>query len=133
MDETKWLQTVASIRNMVLARDTTGIDDAALLKLFVSESDGAAFDAIVRRHGPLVYCVCLRVLQNASDAEDAFRATFLVWFGKAAGLKQPDLLGNWLPSVAFQTARSARATARRHRKLESQLIPREPPSAPYRS
>ena len=130
MAELKWLQTVASIRHMVLACDTTGIKDAALLKLFVNESDGAAFDAIVRRHGPLVYGVCLRVLQNASDAEDAFQATFLVLVRKAAGLKRPELLGNWLHGVAFQTARSARATARRHRKLESRLIPRQPHSAP---
>ena len=130
MPETKWRQTVASIRDMVLARDTAGIGDAALLELFVSAGDGAAFEAIVRRHGPLVNGVCLRVLQNASDAEDAFQATFLVLVRKAAGLKRPELLGNWLHGVAFQTARSARATARRHRKLEARLIPREPPSAP---
>jgi RNA polymerase sigma factor (sigma-70 family) len=130
MPETKWRQTVASIRELVLAGDTAGIDDATLLKLFVSNRDGAAFDAIVRRHGPLVYGVCLRVLQNASDAEDAFQATFLVLVRKATTLKQPELLGSWLHGVAFQTARSARATARRHRRLESQLIPREPQSAP---
>jgi RNA polymerase sigma factor (sigma-70 family) len=130
MLETKWRQTLASIREMVLAGDTAGIDDATLLELFVNARDEAAFEAIVRRHGPLVYGVCLRVLQNASDAEDAFQATFLVLVRKAAGLKRPELLGNWLHGVAFQTARSARATARRHRKLESQLIPRELQSAP---
>ena len=48
MPETKWRQTVASIREMVLARDTAGIGDAALLELFVSAADGAAFEAIVR-------------------------------------------------------------------------------------
>lgn len=130
MLKTKWRQTVASIRDLVLAGDTSGIDDATLLALFVSASEEAAFEAIVRRHGPLVYGVCLRVLQNASDAEDAFQATFLVLVRKAAGLKRPELLGSWLYGVAFQTARSARTTARRHRKLESQLIPREHQSAP---
>src|SRR4051812_31584685 len=108
MPETKWRQTLASIREMVLAGDTAGIDDAALIKLFVSAGDDLAFEAIVRRHGPLVYGVCLRVLQNVSDAEDAFQATFLVLVRKAAGLKRPELLGNWLHGVAFQTARSAR-------------------------
>jgi RNA polymerase sigma factor (sigma-70 family) len=70
------------------------------------------------------------VLQNASDAEDAFQATFLVLVRKAASLKQPEFLGSWLHSVAFQTARSSRAVARRHRKLAARLVPRQSHSEP---
>ncbi len=41
-------QAVASIREMVLAHDATGVSDSLLLKLFVSEHDEAAFEALVR-------------------------------------------------------------------------------------
>ncbi len=123
-------QAVASIREMVLAHDAAGVSDSLLLKLFLSEHDESAFEALVRRHGPMVYGVCKRVLPNTADAEDAFQATFLVFVRKAALLAQPDLLGNWLYGVAFHTARSARSAANRRRAKEGQVIPKQAESAP---
>src|SRR6478609_3653696 len=43
--------------------------DAELLARFVAARDGDAFELLVRRHGPMVLAVCLRVLRNRADAE----------------------------------------------------------------
>jgi Sigma-70 region 2 len=55
---------------------TGGLLDAELLERFAIRRDEAAFEALVRRHGPLVWRVCRLILRHHHDAEDAFQATF---------------------------------------------------------
>lgn len=86
--------------------------DQQLLRRFCEYGDEKAFEAIVRRHGPMVLGVCQRILNQRQDAEDAFQATFLVLVQKAASLRQPELLANWLYVVACRIARKARNTRR---------------------
>src|SRR5918912_374248 len=82
--------------------------DGQLLEGFLSRRDEAAFEALVRRHGPMVLGVCRRVLRNWHDAEDAFQATFLVLVKKAASVVPRERVGSWLYGVAHQTALKAR-------------------------
>ena len=96
--------------------------DADLLARFVSRRDEAAFEALVRRHGPMVLGVCRQLLYDLHEAEDAFQATFLVLVHKAAGLREPALLGNWLYGVAYRIAARARARAVRRRARERQGV-----------
>ena len=99
-----------------------GLSDGELLGRFNSRREGlaeAAFEALVRRHGPMVLRTCGQVLENQHGAEDAFQATFLVLARKSSSIQRPELLGNWLYGVALRTAREAKMRDGRRRRLES--------------
>src|SRR5262245_20006038 len=114
-------EVIQHLRGVVLPQDGAGLTDGQLLADYISRRDGAALAALVRRHGPMVWGVCRRVLRNFHDAEDAFQATFLVLVRKAASIASPDLLANWLYGVAHQTALKARAMSARRGARERQV------------
>ena len=109
------------LRRLALLQAGTGVTDGQLLESFVTNHDSAAFEALVRRHGPMVQGVCLRVLRNQHDAEDAFQATFLVLAHKAARVIPREMVGNWLYGVAHTTALRAKAKAAKRLRRERQV------------
>jgi RNA polymerase sigma factor (sigma-70 family) len=117
------------LRRTVLPPDGAGLTDGELLEGFVTGRDDAAFAALVRRHAPMVWGVCRRVLPGHHDAEDAFQATFLVLVRKASSVVPREMVANWLYGVAHQTALNARATAARRRTRERQVTPMPEPAA----
>src|SRR5579859_3138846 len=109
------------IRTAVSCREAAGLTDAQLLEGYVSRKDEAAFEALVRRHGPMVLGVCRRVLRNHHDAEDALQATFLVLVRKAGSVVPRGMVANWLYGVANRTALKARSMTARQRVRERQV------------
>src|SRR5216110_3469866 len=83
-------------RRAALARDGAGLGDGELLGRFIDRHDESALAALVRRHGPMVWGVCRRVLRNHHDAEDAFQAAFLVLVRKAASVVPRAMVANYL-------------------------------------
>src|SRR5262245_7472414 len=96
------------------AFDAATLADGALLDKYVRGRDEAAFEEIVRRHGPMVWGVCRRQLPP-TDAEDAFQAAFLVLVRKAPSIVPRSRVGNWLYGVALNTAKKAAAMNRTRR------------------
>src|SRR6516225_8731364 len=119
---------VEFIHGLVADPDLASRTDNELLKRFLADRDENAFEALVRRHGPMVLALCRRILRDPQDAEDAFQAAFLVLVRKAASIAKPELLGNWLYGVAYRTARAARAAAEKRRVQEAEAVPREQPA-----
>ncbi len=85
------------------------LPDGELLRRFVAARDESAFTELARRHAPMVWGVCRRVLGNSPDADDAFQATFLILGRKAHAVAVGDLVGHWLYRVACRVAARARA------------------------
>jgi RNA polymerase sigma factor (sigma-70 family) len=106
------------LRRAALLHEGAGLTDGQLLEQYLQTREEVAFEALVRRHGPMVLGVCRRVTGNEADAEDAFQATFLLLVRKAATVLPRARVGNWLYGVAYVTARRARAAAAKRRAKE---------------
>src|SRR4051812_5107173 len=100
---------LGSLRRALGASALTEASDVQLLEQFVAQQDEAAFAALLRRHGPMVWGICKRLVNHQQDAEDCFQATFLVLCRKAHSIGRSKLLANWLFGVARRAALNAQA------------------------
>ena len=116
------------LRRLAQATDSEATD-GQLLEQFHSTRNEAAFASLVRRHGPMVWSVCRRMLLNEADAEDAFQATFLVLVRKSGSVIPRERVGNWLYGVACLTARKTRSVACRRNATERQVETMPQPAA----
>lgn len=98
------------------------LSDGRLLERFLAQQDEAAFEELVRRHGPMVLRVCQRVLRHSQDAEDAFQATFIVLARKAETVAKHESVGSWLHGVAYRVALKARTNASQRHLREQNLV-----------
>jgi RNA polymerase sigma factor (sigma-70 family) len=127
MTGTPLAKVVQGLRRSALKQAAVRTSDADLLRDFLRGRDEAAFEALVRRHGPMVLAVCRRVLRDPHDAEDAFQATFLVLVRRAGLIRPHGMVGNWLHGVAQRTALQARRNIARRREKERAALPRTDP------
>jgi len=89
--------------------------DHDLLAQFRNRGDGAAFHALVSRHGPMVFDACRGVLGNDADAEDAFQARRGIGdipgcFKNNLGCPRCPHLTNWRLTVCSPAARESVGT-----------------------
>src|SRR5262245_47690952 len=112
------------VRRLADAASAADQPDGELLRRFRHDGDAQAFAALLRRHGPMVWAACRRILPRPHDAEDVFQATFLLLARKAGSLRQPGSLGGWLYGVAYRLARRAHSDEARRRAREANVLPR---------
>jgi DNA-directed RNA polymerase specialized sigma24 family protein len=98
-------EVLRHLRRALLLRDPIGMTDSQLLECLVSDREEAALAAIVRRHGPMVWGVCRRLLGDHPAAADVFRAIFATLARRAGSVRPRQMLADWLYGVAYQTAR----------------------------
>ncbi len=113
-----------------LASASAGPSDPELLQRFLSRCDEGAFEALLRRHGPMVLRVARRVLGSEPDAEDVFQATFLLLARKAGSVRKGASLASWLHGAAHRLALHARADAARRRAKERRAAAARPEQSP---
>jgi RNA polymerase sigma factor (sigma-70 family) len=118
---------VRHIRNVAASEKNSGQTDGALLRAFLSGNDQQSFEALVRRHGPMVLRVCRRTLGNLHDAEDALQATFLILAQKASSVRKRESLASWLHGVAYRMAKHVKRAAARRHVHESHVSSKRPP------
>jgi RNA polymerase sigma-70 factor (ECF subfamily) len=58
--------------------------------------DAAAFEFLYRLHGRRVYALCLRMVNNPSDAEDLMQEAFLQLFRKIGTFRGESAFSTWL-------------------------------------
>ena len=110
-----------SIQTLFETGSATGMNDRELLEQFRARRDegaDAAFAALMARHGPLVWSVCLGISRDVHAAEDAFQATFLILVRKAGSIRRCETLGPWLHGVARRVAVRAKNAVRRRQRQE---------------
>jgi RNA polymerase sigma-70 factor (ECF subfamily) len=111
------------------AEALSDLSDRQLVEQLLAGQTEAVFEAVVRRHGAMVYRVCSRVLQHHQDAEDCFQATFLVLAQKLRALRKHASLASWLHGVAYRVALKAKAeaAARRCHEAKASVCQTMPP------
>jgi RNA polymerase sigma factor (sigma-70 family) len=112
-----------------LPNPLSALDDRALLARFAERADQAAFEYIVKRHGPLVLGVCRRAVRDSHLAEDAFQAVFLVLARDPGRASSAASVGGWLFGIARRVALAARRRETRRERREA-LRASEPATAP---
>ncbi|OAI46400.1 hypothetical protein AYO44_02220 [Planctomycetaceae bacterium SCGC AG-212-F19] len=116
---TKSMMRVATcMQTWIDARRADGLSSGQLLERFLDQADECAFATLVQRHAGAVWRICLRVLGNFHDAEDAFQATFLILARKGASIGRAEVVDRWLCRVAYRIALRARMLAQRRAERE---------------
>jgi RNA polymerase sigma factor (sigma-70 family) len=110
---------VRYVRRAALARPLAGLTDAGLLDRYaIGGTVGeAAFELLIRRHGPMVLRVC-RASLGENQSDDAFQATFLILIRRLRAAQRADCLGAWLFGAARRVCSTARRAAGRRIRHE---------------
>jgi RNA polymerase sigma factor (sigma-70 family) len=110
--------------NAIALRDVKQMEESqtthspALLAEYAQTGSPEALNRIIAAHGGLVHSACLRILNDAHQAEDAAQAVFLIFAQKARGLRADTVLPTWFYRTAVFVAQRARRSKINRDKYE---------------
>jgi RNA polymerase sigma-70 factor (ECF subfamily) len=96
------------------------ITDEELLAAHL-RGDRSAFGQLVARHERRVYGICLRMLGNREDAQDAAQEAFLAALRRASTFRQAAAFSTWLYRIAVNAA-----TDQARRRVRARTTPLDP-------
>jgi RNA polymerase sigma-70 factor (ECF subfamily) len=67
------------------------------------DGDAGAFEQLYRRYSKRIYCLCLRMVKNQTEAEDLTQEAFLQVFRKIRTFQGKSAISTWLHRVSVNT------------------------------
>lgn len=85
-------------KGFIKSKQTLDVSSATDFELTQASSNGdmAAFQEIYQRHHRRVYSICLRMLQNATEAEDLTQDVFIQLYRKIGSFRGDSAFTTWL-------------------------------------
>jgi len=80
-----------------------GVADAILVERAV-DGDTAAFETLIRRHGPLMRAYTARIVGSMADADDVVQDAFHTAWRRLPELRDPAAVRPWLMRIASRLA-----------------------------
>jgi RNA polymerase sigma-70 factor (ECF subfamily) len=117
---------------ILMADAPAGADDRsddALLRRYASSGEQLAIAEFAHRHAELAWRIAVRMLGNASDADDAVQSAFLQILRHAKSYRPRGDARGWLATIVLNEARQLVRRSARIRRREV-VPPAQPPAPP---
>ena len=79
-------------------------------------------ETIIAKYGDMLYRICILMLKNESDAEDAVQETMIQYFQKAPSFENPEHEKAWLIRVVTNKCRDILRFRVRHPQLDAEYF-----------
>ncbi len=99
------------------------LDDDRTLAHQASLGDRRAFDRLVERYLDRTLRICLRLVGNLEDAEDAAQETFVRAFARLKSFAGKSTFGTWVTSIAIRLCADVERARRSRRGRIEELAP----------
>lgn len=87
----------------------------------VKAGSNPAFGQLIDRYQGYVFSICIKVLANREEAEEAAQDVFLKLFRRIRSFRQDSRFSTWLYTLTYRTAIDHRRQGKKRREVQSEL------------
>ncbi|MDH6180121.1 RNA polymerase sigma-70 factor (ECF subfamily) [Microbacteriaceae bacterium SG_E_30_P1] len=100
----------------------TPLDSASdgILAQRAADGDTAAFEVLVRRHGPFLRAFAIRLTKSVADADDVVQDSLITAWAQLASLQDPSKVRAWLTSIVSRKATDSIRARRQSDELDEE-------------